>query len=160
MDNEKNAAIPNREKVKTDAAEVVEKAQSAGKQKLEIGKTTAAEGADKIAGVIDQASKQLKENDLGTLADYANQVGSSIKSFSDQLRNRNVDELLRDAQTIARRNPTVFFLGSIAVGFAVSRFLKASADRQHEGDETHSGDQPESYTGETGFAPDDTVDEF
>jgi hypothetical protein len=79
MDNEKNAAIPDRDKIKTDAAEVVEKAQSAGKQKLEIGKTTAAEGADKIAGVIDQASKQLKENDLGTLADYANQIGTRVR---------------------------------------------------------------------------------
>lgn len=155
MDNEKNVAMPDSEKVKTDAAEVVKKAQSAGKQKLETGKTTAAEGADKIAGVIEQASEQLKENDLGTLAHYANQIGSSIKSFSDQLRNRNVDDLLRDAQKIARRNPTVFFLGSIAVGFAVSRFLKASADREHERYETHSDGQPEKRTGETGFALDD-----
>ena len=100
MDNEKNVAMPDREKVKTDAAEVVEKAQSAGKQKLETGKATAAEGADKIAAVIEQASKQLEENDLGTLADYANQVGSGIKSFSDQLRNRNVDDLFRDAQKL------------------------------------------------------------
>ena len=37
--------------------------------KAGVGKTTAADRADKIAGVIDQASKQLKENDLGTLAD-------------------------------------------------------------------------------------------
>jgi hypothetical protein len=79
---------------------------------------------------MEQASSQFKEQNLQTLADYTSEIGSTIKSFSENLHNRTVEELLKDIQSIARRNPTAFVLGSIAVGVGISRFLKASAERQ------------------------------
>jgi hypothetical protein len=157
METDRNAPMPDREKMKADASEMMNKVQSAGKQKLESGKTTAGEGAEKIAGVFDEASKQLKEHDLQSLAEYANQIGGSIKSFSDQLRSRSVDDLLNDAQTMARRNPTMFLLGSMAIGFAITRFLKASAERKHSSYESGSYRNPENYAGETGFPRDPRV---
>jgi hypothetical protein len=136
----RKSEMPDRQQLKSDAAEVIEKAQSAGQQKLESGKETAAEQAEKIAGVIDEASKQLSQTNLESLAEYTNQFGSNIKNFADQLRSRNIDDLLPDAHTMARRNPGVFLLGSVAVGFAISRFLKATSDRSAE---SHKGSEPE-----------------
>ena len=152
MDNDKNAAMPDREKVKTDAAEVVEKSAECGEAKDGDRQDDGSRrGGIGIAWRDEQASKQLKENELGTLATL-NQIGSSIKSFSDQLRNRNVDDILSDVQKIARRNPTRVFPGQHCGWLCGIEILKASADRDNEHYETHSGDQPESYTGETGFA--------
>ena len=123
--------LPNRERVKSDAAEVLGKAKEAGQQHLESGKQAAVNEAEKVAAVMEEASSQFKQNDLQTLADYASEIGLTIKTFADDLRHRSVDDLLKDTQALARRNPTAFLLGSVAIGVAISRFFKASAERQH-----------------------------
>jgi hypothetical protein len=131
--DEIRSQLPDKDKLKSEAANVIETAKDAGRQRLETGKDRAAEQVEKVAGVMEQASAQLKDSDLGSLADYAGQVASTIKSVSDNLRNRSIDDFLRDTQSLARQNPTLFLLGSVAIGVAISRFLKASAERRHEG---------------------------
>jgi galactokinase/mevalonate kinase-like predicted kinase len=132
MTDHTKGQMPDRQQLKSDAADAIEKAKAAGEQKLESGKQTVAEQAEKVAGVFDEAAKQLSQNDLESLAEYTNRFGSNVKTFADQLRNRNLDDLLRDAQNIARRSPGTFVLGSVALGFALSRFFKATADRDAE----------------------------
>jgi hypothetical protein len=61
--------LPNRERVKSDAAEVLGKAKEAGQQHLESGKQAAVTEAEKVAAVIEGASSQFKQHDLQTLAD-------------------------------------------------------------------------------------------
>jgi hypothetical protein len=134
VNTERNTSeIPSTEKVKADAIEVVDKAKSIGREQLESGKDTAAGQAEKVANVIQQAASQLKETNLRSLADYTSEIGTTIKSFSDRLQNRSVDELVTDIRDMARRNPTAFVLGSVVIGIGISRFFKASAERRHEG---------------------------
>ena len=134
VNTERNTSeIPSTEKVKADAIEVVDKAKSIGREQLESGKDTAAGQAEKVANVIEQAASQLKENNLRSLADYTSEIGATIKSFSDRLQNRSVDELVTDIRDMARRNPTAFVLGSVVIGIGISRFFKASAERRHQG---------------------------
>jgi hypothetical protein len=123
--------LPDRERVKSDAAEVLGKTKEAGQQQLESGRQAAVNQAEKVAAVIEEASSQFKQNDLQTLANYASEIGSTIKGFSENLHNRSIDDLVKDIQGIARRNPTALLLGSVAIGVAISRFFKASAERQH-----------------------------
>lgn len=131
--------IPNTEKVKADATEVVDKAKSIGREQLEAGKRTAASQAEKVANVIEQAASQLKENNLRSLADYTSEIGATIKNFSDGLQNRTVDDLITDIRDMARRNPTAFILGSVVIGIGISRFFKASGERRQQGDsDSHS----------------------
>jgi gas vesicle protein len=137
MENNQNTQstssdFPNHDKIRSDAVEVMDKAKTAGREQLESGKQTTASQAEKIADVIEHASSQLKENNLQTLAGYAGELGTTIKNFSEGLHNRSVDELLVEIREIARRNPTAFLLGSIVIGVGISRFFKASAERQHE----------------------------
>lgn len=134
VNTERNTSeIPSTEKVKADAIEVIDKAKSLGREQLEAGKSTAANQAEKVANVIQQAASQLKENNLRSLADYTSEIGTTIKSFSDRLQNRSVEELVTDIRDMARRNPTAFVLGSVVIGIGISRFFKASAERRHEG---------------------------
>jgi uncharacterized phage infection (PIP) family protein YhgE len=123
---------PNVDRVKSDATEVMDKAKSAGREQLESGKQAAATQAEKVAGVIEQASSQLKESNLHTLADYTTELAAGIKNFSEGLQNRSVDELITDIRDMARRNPTAFILGSVVVGIGISRFFKASAERRQQ----------------------------
>jgi hypothetical protein len=57
-------------------------------------------------------------------------MADGLRRLSDGLREKSADEILRDVRRVARENPTLFIAGSIAVGFGIARFARASAPRQ------------------------------
>jgi hypothetical protein len=118
------------DKLKGKAVEVAEQIKARGKDQLEAGKKTAAAGVEQLAGALDQATQSLERGDQQSLAGYAQELAASVRSFANNLRDRSVDDLVAETQTLARRNPSLFFFGSIAVGIALSRFLKASGQNQ------------------------------
>jgi hypothetical protein len=135
----KNSPLPDASKIKSDATEVIEKAKNAGIEQFESGKQTAADQAQKVAAVVEQASSKFRENDLQTLAEYTSEIGTTIKNFSENFRNRSVEDLMNDTRALAKQNPTLFVLGSIAVGVAIGRFFKASAEaRPNSYNDRHS----------------------
>lgn len=69
--------------------------------------------------------------------------------FADDLRGRNVDELVGDLNRMARNNPGLFIAGSIALGFGLTRFAKASG-RRAEQDYDRPGQHDERYSGAYG----------
>lgn len=108
-------------------AELAETATAAGKAQLDSGIAQAAGQVDHIAKALDDAASRLKEDNQDGVAAYASHVASSITSLADRLRQSSVDELARDARQLARSNPALFLMGSVAVGFGLTRFLKASS---------------------------------
>ena len=116
-------------KVKSEAAGVAQDVKRQGQEQFEARKQTAADQTEKLAGVVERVSEELKDQDQESLADYAGQLAGSMKNFADNLRQRNLDELVKETQQVARSNPTLFLMGSVAVGIALSRFLKASSQR-------------------------------
>src|SRR5918999_2192467 len=116
-------------KVKSEATGVAQDVKRQGQEQFEARKHTAADQTEKLAGVVDRVAEELKGQDQQSLADYAGQLAGSMKSFAENLRGRSLDELVKDTQQLARNNPTLFLMGSVAVGIALSRFLKASSER-------------------------------
>jgi hypothetical protein len=117
------------DKLKEKAIHAAEQIKERGKDQLEAGKKTAAAGIEQLAGALDQATESLERSEQQSLASYAQELAGSIRSFANNLRDRSVDDLIGETQTLARRNPTLFFFGSVAVGIALSRFMKASAQQ-------------------------------
>jgi hypothetical protein len=90
-----------------------------------------AAGADQIQGVaraVDAAADQLK-GQMPTAAKYIDEVAGQVSAMASALRERSVDDMLGNVAEFARRQPTLFFAGALAAGFALSRFAKSSADR-------------------------------
>jgi hypothetical protein len=116
-------------KVKSEAAGVAQDVKRQGQEQFEERKHTAADQTEKLAGVVDRVSEELRGQDQESLAEYAGQLAGSMKNFAESLRQRSLDELVKDTQQLARSNPTLFLMGSVAVGIALSRFLKASSER-------------------------------
>jgi len=129
-DSQKSSQLPDRETLKSEAADVAKEVKQHAKEKLETGRTTTLEQAEKLAGVVDQAAAGFKDQEQQSLGHYTGELANSIRGFADNLRDRSIDDLVVDAQSLARRNPTLFLLGSVAIGIAISRFIKASAERQ------------------------------
>jgi len=116
-------------KVKSEAAAVAQDVRRQGQEQFEARKQTAADQTEKLAGAVERISEELKDQDQESLADYAGQLAGGMRNLADSLRQRNLDELVRGTQQLARDNPTLFLMGSVAVGIALSRFLKASSQR-------------------------------
>lgn len=123
--------LPSSERVRAGATEAIDKAKTAAPEQLESGKHIAASQGEKVAAVIDRASSRLKTK-LDSLADYTSDLGSRIRTFSQKLEKRGVDDLATDFRDIARRNPKIFLLGGLAVGIGIYKIMKSSVERRHE----------------------------
>jgi hypothetical protein len=94
-----------------------------------------AAGADQVEGMARAAGKAADELEATSpqLAQYVRQAASAAEDFSRSIRNRNFGEILEDVTAYARREPVMFFGITVAAGFAISRFLKSTAERSASG---------------------------
>ncbi len=123
-----------KQKIKEDAREVKREVGAQAREKAEAGQHRLANEANALSDAIDAAASNLDDHDREGLARYARELSSNLANAAGQLEGRSVDELANDAKRLARNNPALFVLGSIAVGFGLSRFFKASAERDHHDD--------------------------
>ena len=104
----------------------------------------------RISDQVDQRSTQAGERIAGTASDVrsiadelriqgkdapanlAEQVASQADRVGDYLKGASGDRILRDAEDFARRQPMLVAAASLALGFAASRFLKASSSRRYQ----------------------------
>lgn len=78
-----------------------------------------------VASALRQCSDgNTSENAM--LMPYVNQVADQVDRLSQFLETRRVDDLARDVEGFARRNPAVFLGACFGVGILAARFLKAS----------------------------------
>jgi hypothetical protein len=126
-----------KQKIKEDVQDVKHEVGAKARESAEAGQHRLADEADALSEAIDAAASSLDDHDRQGLARYARELSSTIANAAGQLEGRSVDELANDAKSLARNNPAMFMLGSIAVGFGLSRFFKASADRDHQDATTH-----------------------
>jgi hypothetical protein len=104
---------------------VAERLKQEGKQRLERGKSTAADQVESVASALKRASSELGGE--STLGDYANQLADGIGRFGTRLREGSIEDLAHDMQAAARRNPGLFVFGGFALGVVLARLIKASA---------------------------------
>jgi hypothetical protein len=109
-------------------------AQDAGHELGKTGEFQKARGVDalrRFARAIDSAAGEL-DGQSPTIAQSVRTAAKKVDGFSDNLSNRDVNELIDSATQLARAQPVLFVGGSIAAGFALARFLMSSS-RQRSG---------------------------
>lgn len=115
------------ENLKDDASSLVDDAKSEAKDQVEDLRGAAADKVDTLADGIRAAASEFEGNDIGHMSDYVTELADSLGRLSSSMRDKSGDELLKEVTRLARDNPALFVTGSIAVGFGLSRFAKASA---------------------------------
>lgn len=119
-------------------AQVGEQAQKTADQARERARgmvdersTQAGEQISTQAGDIRTVAEQLREQGKEQPAKVADQAADRIERVGGYLKESNGDRIMRDAERIARENPWAIVAGGIAIGFAASRFLKASSRERY-----------------------------
>ena len=90
-------------------------------------------------------AEQLRGQGKDTPAQVAEQLADRAESFGTYLRDAGGERLLRDVEGFARRQPMLVAAGALALGFAASRFLKASSGRRYQTGPVRA------YTGPSGY---------
>jgi ElaB/YqjD/DUF883 family membrane-anchored ribosome-binding protein len=109
------------------SAGLMDKLRNGAASQLGVQKDRATEGVSSVAQAVRQSTQQLRDNRHETIAQYVEQAVDRVEQFADRLKEKDVDELVRDAQQFARRNPALFVGAAFGVGVVAARFLKSSS---------------------------------
>jgi hypothetical protein len=93
------------------------------------------EAGERIAGTasdVRSIADQLRTQGKDAPANLAEQVANQADRVGDYLKGASGDRILRDVEDFARRQPMLVAAAGLALGFAASRFLKASSSRRYE----------------------------
>ena len=136
-DNSRSAAS----KIKTGIEHVADEGrglmQSAKEKAIEFGSVQAeatsglaADNVESVGSALNSFADSLREGDQETLANYATRIADTVNDVATGLRERSIDTMISDVNRLARRNPGAFLIGSVAAGFVLSRFLRATGERE------------------------------
>ena len=111
------------------AGEAIDQARVRTKGWIETQLDAAADGLDGIAGAVKDTGEQLRAHDpnnMGQVADVAASTAETVRNVSSKLRDATVDDIMRDTEQFARRQPGLFIGGVFVLGFMLARFLKST----------------------------------
>lgn len=103
--------------------------------------TEAGERIAGTAGDVRSIAQELRGQGKDTPANLAEQVADQADRVGDYLKGASGDRILRDVEDFARRQPMLVAAAGLALGFAASRFLKASSSRRYQSGSESYGDR-------------------
>jgi uncharacterized protein YjbJ (UPF0337 family) len=126
------------EKANEVAGQAQEKVQGAAQQakgrisdEVDQRSTQAGQQVNTVAQDVRSVAEELRSQGKDKPAQYAEQAAERVQSAGQWLEQKNGDELLRDVEDFARRNPWAVAAGGLVLGLAASRFLKASSTERY-----------------------------
>jgi hypothetical protein len=105
---------------------VVDQVKARASKELSSQKGRATGEIDAVAQAVRDASHRLRDEQHETMAVYVERAAGQLERLSRTIREKDLNELLHDAQRLARREPAWFIGGSFALGLLAARFLKSS----------------------------------
>ena len=93
------------------------------------------QAGERVAGTASDArsvAEELRNQGKEGPAALAEQFAGQADRIGDYLKGASGDRILRDVEDFARRQPWLVAAGGLALGFAASRFLKASSSRRYQ----------------------------
>ena len=128
---------------KTEVAQ--EKAQGAAQQarsrfrdQVDQRSTQAGERLSGTAADVRGVAEELRRQGKEAPARMVEQAAGQADRAADYLKGASGERLLRDVEDLARGKPWAVAAGGLVVGFAASRFLKASSSRRYQAAQTSS----------------------
>lgn len=119
--------------LKDEAARTAQNVASGAKARVEAEVSARAEGAkDAVASAVEDTAETLRTaaermSDGTPQSEAVHRAANTVHGVAAQIRDADVASLAEDLSGLARRYPVPFLAGAALAGFAVGRFLKASA---------------------------------
>jgi hypothetical protein len=95
--------------------------------RVEGARASVAGEVDSVADALRTAAEEMRRGSIQERS-FA-QIADGLADASEAIRQKDLGEIARDLSDFARRNPFVFLGGAALVGFAATRFARASSER-------------------------------
>ena len=93
----------------------------------------ASDALDEAARFLTDTAKTVDEKLGPQYGRYGLSAAESVTSLADQLRNKNVDELVDDARELVRKSPGIAIGAAVGLGFILARLAKAGVGYDDDG---------------------------
>lgn len=134
---ERNQPQSTTDQVKERVQDVADQAKSQTREQLRTQinqrSTQAGEQVSSTAQAMRKTSEHLRVEGKDSVAKVVDGVADRSERLGSYLTQADGDQILRDIEDIARRQPWLFVGGSAVVGFLASRFMKASSSNRYQG---------------------------
>lgn len=110
--------------IKSGARDVAETVSNEAVGYAEKAKASAADEVKDVASALRTAAHEMRSGSPQERT--LSQIADGLADVSDAVRGKDLGEALGDLNQFARHNPMVFLGGAALVGFAATRFAKAS----------------------------------
>lgn len=114
------------------AEQIIDEMRHAAESLIDEQRARAAQTVHGVADALRQTADTLtRENNA--LAHYADQAADRIDMFGTRFREQRWSDVVAEAETIAHRQPMLFLVGAIAMGFVAGRFISAGDPERQDG---------------------------
>jgi hypothetical protein len=127
----KEKATQQAEAAKEKARGAAQQARGRFRDQVDQRSTQAGERLSSTAADVRSMAEELRRQGKDTPARMVEQAAGQADRAADYLKQASGDRILRDVEDFARSKPWAVAAGGLAVGFAASRFLKASSSRRY-----------------------------
>ncbi len=121
-----------KQQAKDKAQDAAGQAKRGLRDQVDTRSTQAGERVSGMAGDARSVAEQLRQQGKDQPAGLAEQAAQRAESLGDYLQRSDGNTILRDVEDFGRSRPWAMIAGGLALGFAASRFLKASSSRRYE----------------------------
>jgi len=123
--NEETGATADR--VRKEAAAVADAVSGKASEYADDARDATAEQVGSVASALRTAADELRK---GSPQERTfSQLADSLADASEAMRDKDLGQMLDGVSSFARRNPALFLGGAALLGFAATRFSKASERR-------------------------------
>lgn len=120
------AAADIADMAKQAAASAINSAANGANAQVDAARSSAADEVSNVASALRTAAEEMR---TGSSQERAiGQIAESLADASDALRDKDLNTVVSDVSEFARKHPLVFLGGAALIGFAASRFAKASGE--------------------------------
>jgi len=124
----KAAASDASSAVRKEASSLKDQATARARGAATEGKARAAVALDNVARMIGDAAGTVDDKVGAQYGDYTRRAADAVSGFSDTLKGKDVDELVRDATDFVKKSPAVAIGAAVAIGFVLTRLIKAGSN--------------------------------
>lgn len=138
------AAREKLDEAATAARETADHATDKMKEQISMQQRAGADYTSRFAENIRGAAKAF-EHDTPIAARAIEMAADYVEDAADKMRTGSLGDVMDGVTSFARRQPAAFLGLSVLTGFAVVRFLKASATNEASRRGSHHAVRPEAY---------------
>lgn len=120
------------QQVQQKAGELKSQAGERLREQVDERSSQAGEQVGAVSQALRSSGEQLRDEGHDTPAKLIDGAAQRVDRVGSYLRDSNSDRILSDVESWARSRPWVAAAAGALVGFAASRFLKASSSRRYE----------------------------